>query len=181
MGRCCAPSGDPSSSDCWPSGRLGHSSPALCFLPLPSPCLPSLAYATVAGHSPTRGSGSWAQRELAVVPLHTLPSAASTEGQRGPFLAGRAREPTGSHRFIWQEAYVQGVAVSAGRQLRSRLGNPNGSRRPLFTGQLAVEAGQGDGEGLQGTQRVVVIHGEHVLCHTAKLHHNVVRWNQAQA
>ena len=58
---------------------------------------------------------------------------------------------------------------------------PEGTRRPLLAGQLAVEAGQGNGKGLQRTQWVVVIHGEHVLCYTAKLHHNVVRWSQAQA
>lgn len=54
-------------------------------------------------------------------------------------------------------------------------------RRPLLAGQLAVEAGQGDGKGLQRTQWVVVIHGEHILCYPAKLHHDVVRWSQAQA
>lgn len=57
---------------------------------------------------------------------------------------------------------------------------PEGTRWPLLAGQLAVEAGQGNGKGLQRTQWVVVIHGEHVLCYTAKLHHNVVRWSQAQ-
>lgn len=127
MGRCCAPLlgiRHPRTS-----GRVGgwataalHCAFSLC----PSPCLPSLANTTAAEHQPTRGCGSQAQRELAVVPLPTLHSAASTEGQRSPFLTGWAREPTGSHRFIWQEAYVQGVAVSAARQLHSRLGNPNG-------------------------------------------------------
>lgn len=58
---------------------------------------------------------------------------------------------------------------------------PQGKRQPLFAGQLAVEAGQGNGKGLQRTQRVVVIHGEHILCHTAELHHDVVRWSPAQA
>ena len=57
---------------------------------------------------------------------------------------------------------------------------PEGTRQPLLAGQLAVEAGQGNGKGLQRTQRVVVIHGEHVLCYAAKLHHDVVRWSQAE-
>lgn len=44
----------------------------------------------------------------------------------------------------------------------------------LFTGQLPIEAGEGDGKGLHGTQGVVVVHGEGVVCHTPKLHHDVV-------
>lgn len=43
-----------------------------------------------------------------------------------------------------------------------------------LTGQFAIEGGEGDGEGLQGAQREAVVHGEDVLCHTAKLHHDVV-------
>lgn len=44
----------------------------------------------------------------------------------------------------------------------------------LLAGQLPVEAGEGDGEGLHGTQRVVIVHGEGVIRHTPKLHHDVV-------
>ena len=44
-----------------------------------------------------------------------------------------------------------------------------------LAGQFAVKAGQANGEGLQGTHGVVVVQGEHVLCHSAKLHDDVVR------
>ena len=44
----------------------------------------------------------------------------------------------------------------------------------LLTGQLAVEAGESNGKGLQGTHRVVIVHGEDILRYAAKLHHNVV-------
>lgn len=56
-----------------------------------------------------------------------------------------------------------------------------GTRRPLLACQLAVEARQGNGKSLQSAQRVVVIHGEHVLSYAAKLHHDVVRWSPARA
>lgn len=53
-----------------------------------------------------------------------------------------------------------------------------GSEKPggggLFAGQFAVETGKGDAKGLKRTHRVVVVHGEHILRHTAKLHHDVV-------
>lgn len=49
---------------------------------------------------------------------------------------------------------------------------------PSFTGQLAVEARQPDGKGLQGTQWVVVIQGEHVILHASKLHDDVVGWGR---
>lgn len=70
----------------------------------------------------------------------------------------------------------QGHLCRQAGELHSRLGNPRRLRRPLFAGQLAVKAGQGDGKGLQCTQWVVVIHREHILCYPAKLHHDVVRW-----
>ena len=47
--------------------------------------------------------------------------------------------------------------------------------RLSFTGQLAVEAGEPDGEGLERAQRVAVVQGEHVVGHTSKLHDYVVR------
>lgn len=43
-----------------------------------------------------------------------------------------------------------------------------------FTGQLAVEAGKPYGKGLKCTQWVVVVQGEHIVCHTSKLHDYVV-------
>lgn len=46
--------------------------------------------------------------------------------------------------------------------------------RLSFARQLAVEAGEPDGEGLERTQRVVVVQCEHVVCHTPKLHDDVV-------
>lgn len=51
-------------------------------------------------------------------------------------------------------------------RLKARLGS--------LAGELAVKAGQRDGEGLQGTHRVVKVHGEDVFCHATELHHNVV-------
>lgn len=48
------------------------------------------------------------------------------------------------------------------------------ARLASLAGQLAVEAGQRDGEGLQGTHGVVKVHGEDVFGHTTELHHNVV-------
>lgn len=43
-----------------------------------------------------------------------------------------------------------------------------------LTGQLTIEGGQGDGKSLHGTQGEAVIHGEDVLGHAAKLHHDVI-------
>lgn len=51
---------------------------------------------------------------------------------------------------------------------------PAAPARVLLAGQLPVEAGEGDGEGLHGTERVVVVHGESVVCHAPELHHDVV-------
>lgn len=45
-----------------------------------------------------------------------------------------------------------------------------------LTSQFAIEGGERDGEGLQGTHREAIVHGEYVLCHPTKLHHNVVLW-----
>lgn len=45
----------------------------------------------------------------------------------------------------------------------------------LLTGQFAVEAGESNSEGLQRTHGVVIVHGEDVFSHTAKLHHDVIR------
>lgn len=43
-----------------------------------------------------------------------------------------------------------------------------------LAGQLAVEAGQADGEGLQGAHGVVVVQREDVLRHSAELHDDVI-------
>ena len=111
---------------------------------------------------------------------HSSASAAKAEE---PVPGWLSPGPTESHRFTWQGAYVQGSVGLLHRQAGSATpgrATPEGTRRPLLAGQLAVEAGQGNGKGLQRTQRVVVIHGEHVLCYAAKLHHDVVRWRQAE-
>lgn len=44
----------------------------------------------------------------------------------------------------------------------------------LFTSQLAVEAGQTDGEGLECRERVSVVHREHVLGNLTKLQDHFV-------
>ena len=111
---------------------------------------------------------------------HSSASAAKAEE---PVPGWLSPGPTESHRFTWQGAYVQGSVGLLHRQAGSATpgwATPEGTRWPLLAGQLAVEAGQGNGKGLQRTQRVVVIHGEHVLCYAAKLHHDVVRWRQAE-
>lgn len=43
-----------------------------------------------------------------------------------------------------------------------------------FTRQLAVKAGQPDGEGLKCAQWVVIVQCEHVISHTSELHDYVV-------
>ena len=43
-----------------------------------------------------------------------------------------------------------------------------------LTGQFAIKGRETDGKGLQGTHGETVIHGEDILCHTAKLHHYVI-------
>lgn len=47
----------------------------------------------------------------------------------------------------------------------------------LLAGDFAIKAGESDGEGLYGTQRISVVQSKSVICHSAKLHHNVIRWN----
>ena len=44
----------------------------------------------------------------------------------------------------------------------------------LFTSDFAVEAGECDGKGLHGTQRVLEVQRENVIGYSSKLHHNVV-------
>jgi hypothetical protein len=44
----------------------------------------------------------------------------------------------------------------------------------LFTGQLGVEAAEGEGEGLEGRQRVPEVHGEHILRNLAKLQYHLI-------
>ena len=60
--------------------------------------------------------------------------------------------------IIWQTASFQRMLTHA----------------PLLTSQLAVKTWKGNSKGLQRAHWVVVVHGEHVLSHAAKLHHNVV-------
>lgn len=42
--------------------------------------------------------------------------------------------------------------------------------------QLAVKAGQADGKGLKSTHGIVIVQGEDVFCHSAKLHDDVISW-----
>lgn len=44
----------------------------------------------------------------------------------------------------------------------------------LFTGQFTVKTTHGYSERLDGTQRVVEVHGEYILCHASKLHYDVL-------
>ena len=46
--------------------------------------------------------------------------------------------------------------------------------RLLFTGQLGVEAGESNAEGLDCAHRVLVIHGEDVLGYPSELHNDVL-------
>lgn len=50
----------------------------------------------------------------------------------------------------------------------------------LLAGDFAIKAGEGDGKGLYGTQRIPVVQSESIVCNSPKLHHNVVLWNMAQ-
>ncbi len=52
--------------------------------------------------------------------------------------------------------------------------------RLLLAGDFAIKAGESDGKGLYGTQRIPVVQSEGVVCYSPKLHHNVVLWNVAQ-
>lgn len=51
-------------------------------------------------------------------------------------------------------------------------------RQRLFTGQLAVEAREADGERLKSTHGIIVVQSEDVFGHSAKLHDNVVSWKK---
>jgi len=62
----------------------------------------------------------------------------------------------------------------AGTSIGHRPAAPAAPARVLLAGQLPVEAGEGDGEGLHGAERVVVVHGEGVVRHAPELHHDVV-------
>lgn len=48
----------------------------------------------------------------------------------------------------------------------------------LLAGDFAIKAGESDGEGLDGTQRISVVQSKSIICHSAKLHHNVILWNR---
>lgn len=48
----------------------------------------------------------------------------------------------------------------------------------LFTGQFTVKTTHGYSERLDGTQRVVEVHGKYILCHAAKLHYDVLHWRK---
>lgn len=45
-----------------------------------------------------------------------------------------------------------------------------------FTGQFTIKAGQSNSKGLKSTERVIIVQSEHIFRYTAKLHHNVVSW-----
>lgn len=59
------------------------------------------------------------------------------------------------------------------QELGERMGTAWSSVE-LLAGQLPIKAGESDGKGLHGAQWVVVVHGEGIICHTSKLHHNVI-------
>lgn len=67
--------------------------------------------------------------------------------------------------YVWHILWIEGVSSDHQAHQHASL-----------TGQFAVEGWEGDGKGLQGTQREAIIHGEDVLGHTPKLHHDVVLW-----
>lgn len=48
----------------------------------------------------------------------------------------------------------------------------------LFTSDFAIKTGQSDGKGLHSTHRVVVVQRKNVISYSAKLHHNVVHWEE---
>lgn len=48
----------------------------------------------------------------------------------------------------------------------------------LLACDLAVEAGERDGEGLHGTHGVLEVQRENVVRYPAKLHHYVVHWRE---
>lgn len=48
-----------------------------------------------------------------------------------------------------------------------------------LAGQLPIKAGEGDGEGLQGAQRVPVVQSEGVLGYAAELEYYIVGWNDS--
>lgn len=50
----------------------------------------------------------------------------------------------------------------------------------LLAGDFAIKAGESDGKGLYGTQRIPIVQSEGIVCYSPKLHHNVVLWNVAQ-
>lgn len=121
---------------------LGHSSPALCFLSLYTSHLPSVKAAQLGKHDRSKiltqewgcVCRPWGMGRMHSGPFtHTPPPARPLSQQwrqRSQISLGQGA--TESRRFIWQEAYVQrvGRAVSAGRQLHSRLGNPKGPKEP---------------------------------------------------
>lgn len=109
---------------------------------------------------------------------HSSASAAKAEE---PVPGWLSPGPTESHRFTWQGAYVQGSVGLLHRQAGSATpgwATPEGTRWPLLAGQLAVEAGEPDGKGLERAERVVVVQREHVVRHASKLHDYVVSWKQ---
>ncbi len=50
----------------------------------------------------------------------------------------------------------------------------------LLLADFAIKAGESDGKGLYGTQRIPIVQSEGIVCYSPKLHHNVVLWNVAQ-
>lgn len=47
-------------------------------------------------------------------------------------------------------------------------------RVALFARKLGVEGGEGNSKGLESTHGVAIVHSKHVLCHTTKLHDDVL-------
>lgn len=97
-----------------------------------------------------------------------------------------ARTHTRTHTHAHARSSPKGAdcccSSCAGAGQRQPLSAPEGSvvwKFPTccfsFTCQLAVKAGQPDGEGLKCTQRVVIVQCEHIISHTTKLHDYVVR------
>lgn len=160
------------------SGWLGHNGPALFA------CPPRLLLLLGCRGRPAakRDSSRMLTQELGGADLGAQswrwslhPPPPSPLSQQ-PLLHGRGQEPAESQSASGRRPMYRARQAGSSAPGRAALSSP---RRPLLAGQLAVEAGQGNGEGLQRTQRVVVVHGEHILSHAAKLHHDVVRWSRA--
>lgn len=101
----------------------------------------------------------------------------------------RARACTHSHGHFPEGQNVAPLVLEEGwGQGRGQwLSAPEGSvvkKSPAgcfsFTRQLAVKAGQPDGEGLKCAQWVVIVQREHVVSHASELHDYVVSWKRKE-